>query len=176
MSYPVSRESFGRKVWRDLTGQTGWKALKATWRRGKTELTKAPWDGNALLGHVIVNGAMFGVLYATGNGWLYLLWPIALLTTYMLIARLRQVAEHGDVPNLYDLDARQNTRTTIVNWWEQPFVAPFNLNYHLEHHLHAGIPCYHLKDFHQFLKSRGFYDDAHFPHGHRELFNQAVPF
>lgn len=175
MNYPVSWTSFRRKMWRDLTGQTGWKALKATWRRGKTELTKAPWNGNALLGHAIVNGAMFGVLYATGNGWLYLLWPAAFLTTYMLIARLRQVAEHGVVPDLYDLDPRKNTRTTLVHWWERPFVAPFNLNYHLEHHLHAGIPCYHLKDFHHFLKARGFYDETYFPRGYRALFAQTVP-
>ncbi len=175
MNYPITRESFKRKIWRDLTGQTGWKALKATWRRGKTELTKMPWDGNAIAGHVIVNGAMFGVLYATGNGWLYLLWPIAFMTTYMLIARLRQVAEHGVVPDLYDLDARKNTRTTLVRWYERPFLAPFNLNYHLEHHLHAGIPCYRLKDFHHFLKARGFYDDTHFTEGYGELFRQAVP-
>jgi len=173
-NYPVSGASFRRKIWRDLSGQTGWKALKATWRRGKTELRKAPWNGNALLGHVIVNGAMFGVLYATGHGWLYLLWPAAFMTTYMLIARLRQVAEHGVVPDLYDLDPRQNTRTMLVRWWERPFVAPFHLNYHLEHHLHQGVPCYHLKAFHRSLKARGFYDETHFPRGYRELFRQAV--
>jgi len=174
-AYPISRESFRRKILRDVTGQTGWKALKATWRRGKAELGKAPWNGNALLGHAIVNGAMFAVLLAFGQGWLYLMWPAAFLTSYMLIARLRQVAEHGGVPDLYDLDPRKNTRTTLVRWWERPFMAPFHLNYHLEHHFQSNVPCYHLPAFHQLLVSKGVYDETHFPRGYQELFSKVVP-
>lgn len=174
-AYPITSESFRRKVWRDLSGQTGRKILRATWRRGKQDLGKAPWNGNSLAGHAIVNGLMFLALYCVGEGWLYLMWPVAFMTSYTLILRLRQVAEHGAVPDLYDPDPRRNTRTTLVRWWERPFFAPFNLNYHLEHHLHSGIPCYHLRDFHQFLKERGFYDDTHFPHSYREVFSTAVP-
>ncbi len=174
-AYPITRESFRRKIVRDLTGRTGWKALKATWRRGRAEFGKAPWNGNALLGHLIVNGAMFAVLTAFGRPLLYLMWPAAFMTSYMLIARLRQVAEHGGVPDLFDRDPRLNTRTTIVRWWERPFVAPFNLNYHLEHHFHANVPCYNLKAFHEFLVARGVYDETEFPHGYRELFAKMVP-
>ena len=173
-AYPISKQSFRRKVWRDVTGQTGWKALKATWRRGKQDLGKAPWNGNALAGHLIVNGAMFAALAASGHALLYLLWPIAHVTSYMLIARLRQVAEHGATPDLYDLDPRLNTRTVYVKWWEKPFVAPYNLNYHLEHHFRADVPCYHLKDFHAFLKSKGVYEKTAFPNGYHELFAGVV--
>jgi fatty acid desaturase len=174
-AYPISKESFRRKIVRDLTGQTGWKALRATWHRGKEDLWKTPGNGNALLGHLIVNGVMFATLYAAGHGLLYLMWPAAYLTSYMLIARLRQVAEHGAVEDLFDLDPRKNTRTTYVRWWERPFVAPFNLNYHLEHHFAITVPCYHLKSFHYFLKSKGVYDHTAFPHGYGELFSQTVP-
>jgi fatty acid desaturase len=173
-AYPISKESFRRKVWRDVTGQTGWKALKATWRRGKQDLGKAPWNGNALAGHLIVNGAMFAVLAATGHGLLYLLWPLSHVTSYMLIARLRQVAEHGATPDLFDLDPRLNTRTVYVKWWEKPFVAPYNLNYHLEHHFRADVPCYHLADFHRFLKSKGVYEKTFFPNGYRELYAGVI--
>ena len=173
-SYPITQASFRRKVVRDLTGQTGWKALRATWRRGRTELGRAPWNGNALAGHVIVNGAMLGVLALAGQPLLYLMWPAAYLTSYMLIARLRQIAEHGAVPDLFDPDPRANTRTTHVRWWEKLFVAPFNLNYHLEHHLHSNVPCYSLKDFHEFLKARGIYDETEFPNGYAELFSKVV--
>ncbi len=173
-SYPISAASFRRKVVRDLTGQTGWKALQATWRRGRTELRKAPWNGNALAGHAIVNGAMFAVLAAAGHPWLFLMWPAAYLTVYMLFARLRQVAEHGGTPNLYDLDPRKNTRTTYVRWWERPFLAPYNLNYHLEHHFLSAVPCYHLPRFHRFLKERGVYAETAFPRGYGELFAGLV--
>jgi fatty acid desaturase len=174
-AYPVSRESFRRKVIRDLTGQTGWKAARATWRRGKLDLRKAPWNGNALAGHAIMNGLLFGVLFAFGEGRLFLMWPAAYLTTYMLIARLRQVAEHGAVPDLFDLDPRMNTRTTIVRWWEKLFVAPFHLNYHLEHHFQSNVPCYNLPAFHRYLKSKGVYDETEFPVGYRELYATTVP-
>jgi fatty acid desaturase len=173
-SYPIDRSSFRRKVVRDLTGQTGWKALRATWRRGRTELGKAPWNGNGLLGHAIVNGAMLGVLVATGHGLLYLLWPAAYLTSYMLFARLRQVAEHGAVPDLFDLDPRKNTRTTTVRWFERLTVAPFHLNYHLEHHFLPGVPCYRLKEFHRFLKAKGLYEKTDFPHGYFDLFGRLA--
>ncbi len=174
-AYPITQESFRRKIVRDLTGQTGWKAARATWRRGRTELTKAPWNGNALVGHAIVNGAMFAVLFAFGEGLLFLMWPAAYMTAYMLIARLRQVAEHGAVPDLYDLDPRKNTRTTLVRWWEKLFVAPFHLNYHLEHHFQANVPCYNLLAFHRFLESKGIYAETEFPNGYRELFAKTVP-
>jgi fatty acid desaturase len=118
---------------------------------------------------------MFAMLYATGHGLLYLMWPVAYLTSYMLIARLRQVAEHGAVQDLFDLDPRKNTRTTYVRWWERPFVAPFNLNYHLEHHFAVTVPCYRLKSFHYFLKAKGVYDHTQFPRGYGELFSQTVP-
>jgi len=173
-SYPITRASFRRKVLRDLTGQTGWRALQATWRRGRTELGKAPWNGNALAGHAIVNGAMFAVLAGAGHPWLFLMWPAAYLTVYMLFARLRQVAEHGGTPDLYDLDPRKNTRTTYVRWWERPFLAPYNLNYHLEHHFLAAVPCYNLPAFHRFLKERGAYADTPFPRGYGELFAGLV--
>jgi fatty acid desaturase len=174
-AYPVSRGSFRRKVIRDLTGQTGWKAVKATWRRGKADLSKAPWNGNTLAGHAIMNGLLFAVLLTFGEGWLYLMWPVAYLTGYMLIARLRQVAEHGAVPDLFDLDPRLNTRTTLVRWWEKLFVAPFHLNYHLEHHFHANVPCYNLPAFHRYLRSKGVYDETEFPMGYPELYAKTVP-
>ncbi len=173
-NYPVSAASLRRKIWRDLKGQTGWKAVQATWRRGKADLGKAPWNGNALAGHLILGVVMWGALALTGNGLLYLMWPAAFMTFYMLFARLRQVAEHGAVPDLYDLDPRENTRTVYVRWWEKPFLAPFDLNYHLEHHLSSSVPCYNLKAFHGYLKEKGVYDDADFPRGYMDLFQRVA--
>ncbi len=173
-SYPIGMESFRRKLWRDLSGRTGWKALRATWRRGRGQLGLAPWNGNALLGHAIVNGAMFSALLATGNGWLFPMWPAAYMTSYMVFARLRQVAEHGAVPDLFDPDPRLNTRTTYVRGWEKLFVAPYHLNYHLEHHFLSSVPCYRLEAFHRFLKAKGLYEKTDFPDGYVDLFRRVA--
>ena len=92
----------------------------------------------------------------------------------MLVARLRQVAEHGAVPDLFDLDPRMNTRTTLVRWWEKLFVAPFHLNYHLEHHFQANVPLYNLPAFHRFLESKRIFETTEFPNGYGELFATAL--
>jgi fatty acid desaturase len=40
------------------------------------------------------------------------------------------------------LDYRENSRTVLLN----PVIAFFywNMNYHVEHHMYPGVPCYHL--------------------------------
>ena len=111
---------------------------------------------------------------AFGKGWLALMWPAAFLTSYMLIARIRQVAEHAGTPDLFDLDPRNNTRTTLPRWWEIPLMAPNFVNYHLEHHMAPGVPAYRLRDFHRFLKDRGVYDDTYFPRGYSEVIRGVV--
>ena len=101
-------------------------------------------------------------------------WVIAWLTSYQLILRLRQAAEHASVPDLFDLDPRLNTRTMHVRWFERPFLAPNDLNYHLEHHLNEAIPCYRLRDLHVLLTERGYYDGVEFPNGYRQLFRRLI--
>lgn len=173
-AYPISPASFRRKVLRDLTGRTGLKVLRAVWYIGRQRLLQLPGTGNLLFGQLLVNGLMFAALYAAGHPLLYLMWPGAFLTFHMLIVRVRQVAEHGAVPDLYDPDPRKNTRTTYPALWERPLLAPFNLNYHLEHHLMASVPCYRLKALHRFLAARGFYDGVEFPRSYFQLFRSRA--
>ena len=108
---------------------------------------------------------------------LYLLWLVAYLTAYPLIARIRQVAEHANVPDLFNLDPRLNTRTTIPRWFERPFLCPNGVNYHVEHHLLASVPCHKLKALHYRLREKGFY--AGYEHtlaqGYWDVIKRAVP-
>ena len=172
-SYPVGWTSFRRKVWRDLTGRTGWKLVRGRFQ-GRDPLFGSQSRESGLLGFLWVNAGLFVVLVAFGHGGLVLLWPAAFLTTYLLFARIRQVAEHAAVPDLFDPDPRKNTRTTHARWWERLFFAPNFLNYHLEHHLAAGVPCYRLRAFHHLLKERGAYADTHFPRGYAAVLRHAV--
>jgi len=125
-------------------------------------------------GFVVVNVVLFAVLAAFGHPALALMWPVAFLTTYLCFARLRQVAEHGGVPDLFDPDPRRNTRTTLARWWERVCVAPNFVNYHLEHHLAAGVPCYRLRAFHELLEQRGAYTHTQFPKGYPAVLRQVV--
>ena len=53
----------------------------------------------------------------------------------------------------FDVEMR-NTRTTRANFLERLFIAPYYVNYHLEHHLLFYVPCYNLPRVHEIL-SRG---------------------
>jgi len=161
-AYPISRDSFRRKVVRDITGQTGFKLLAGRFKNADA-LFGSQLGSSGTGGFVIVSLVMFAVLHAFEHGALYWMWPVAFLTSYLLFARLRQIAEHGGVPDLFDPDPRRNTRTTIPSWWERIFVAPNFVNYHLEHHLAAAVPCYRLRDFHTLLQERHVYDSTSFP-------------
>ena len=176
-AYPVARASFKRKVIRDLTGQTGIKLLRFILTRAsgifsssaETRAAATPFAQQVAVS--ILFALLLGVLF---QPWMYLLWIASFLTTYMLIVRIRQVAEHAAVPDLFDADPRNNTRTTIPAWWERLIFAPNFVNYHLEHHFMASVPCYRLKELHRCLRERGAYEDTRIFRGYREVLQHTV--
>jgi len=174
-AYPVSRESFRRKAFRDLSGQTGIKLLGYIFRGASGVISKETRQGSLpLLRQLLVQFLIFLALFAAGIGWAYLVWLGAFLTFFMLIIRVRQVAEHAAVPDLYDRDPRMNTRTVEAPWWQRLVFAPNGVNYHLEHHFMASVPCYRLAGLHAHLKERKALDDVPTFHGYGQLLRHAV--
>lgn len=165
VNYAVTRQSFFRKMRRDLTGVTGWKTLKFSAKAFGPGIVAMWIAGNALL---------FGTLYAFGEGWLYLLWIATFFTTYMVVIRIRQAAEHAVVPDQFDPDPRKHTRTTYARWWERLVFAPNYVNYHLEHHILPSVPCYRLREFHDYLVEQGHMDDAVLCDGYWNVIKQLV--
>src|SRR5207248_2156770 len=93
----------------------------------------------------------FAGLAAAGVWWAYpLLWLVPLLTWQMVITRIRNIAEHAVIPD--GDDPLRNTRTTKANWIERALIAPYFVNYHLEHHLLYYVPCYNLPKLHAVLR------------------------
>jgi len=100
MPFPITRRSLARKIWRDLSGQTGWKRAKATLKRdlGRSQgrVRRLDFMGTRnLRGVIITNLVLFGLLVAVGHPALYLLWVVSWLTTYSLVMRIRSIAEHA---------------------------------------------------------------------------------
>lgn len=174
-AYPIKNKSFGRKVFRDLTGQTGFKLLISLVRGGAGNMNRAQGQGRALLfKQILVQGLLFLALFALGWGWTWLLWFATFMTTYMLVIRLRQIAEHGAVPNLYDLDPRENTRTVEAPYWQRFLMAPHSVNFHLEHHFMAAVPCYRLADLRRLLRARGYFDHTPVSPGYGTVFKSVL--
>lgn len=149
MAYPTSKASMKRKLSRDLSGRTGLKSLKSQFSR---------FGFKRNLPFVIMHVALLGTLTLAGIPWAYLLWWAAYVFVHQLITRLRFMGEHGVAVDRLSPDARENTCTTEVSWWERLLVAPNYVNYHLEHHLSAAVPCYRLPGLHKLLQAKGFFD------------------
>ncbi|MCB1646555.1 MAG: fatty acid desaturase family protein [Pseudomonadales bacterium] len=167
--YPITRERLRRKLTRDLTGQVGWRRLKSIARSIRRLPELKPATRQYVIRSLGVNLLMLTVLALTGHAWLYALWVIAFITTHMMVTRIRQIAEHAAVPDLYSPDPRLNTRTLYISPLERLFIAPHQVNYHLEHHMIASVPIYRLQRLHELLRARGYYDDVEFHHGYVDL-------
>jgi fatty acid desaturase len=153
--FPITRASLRRKIVRDLTGQTGYQRRRAQ-LRDALGAPGTPWRECAtrlrqrLGGAALVNLALFSGLAAAGYWWLYpLLWLLPLLTWYQLVTRIRNIAEHAVVPD--NDDPWRNTRTTLAGPLARLVLAPYRVNYHLEHHLFPFAPCWRLPRLHRHL-------------------------
>lgn len=185
--YPTNKRSMFRKFFRDLTGQTGIKAYYALFAMHldileytqsgnivvKPKEERETWKSfkTQLVGPIIANLILFLLLTFFLSPWLYLLWIGSLLTTFQVYVRIRSIAEHSvvDDPN----DPNKNTRTTYANWFEKIFFAPYNVNYHLEHHMLMNVPFYNLPKMHKLLKARGFYEQGTLANGYWEILKLA---
>ena len=176
--FPISKESFRRKVVRDLTGQTGIKQYGAA-IRGAFGPDDLPWRERLALArrrlgpNLLVNAIIFSAFALGGVWYLYfLLWWLPALTWNRLITRIRNIGEHAAVPD--NDDRLRNTRTTLTNWLERAFIAPYYVNYHLEHHLLVSCPCYRLRDAHRVLIGKGLADAMELRPSYPAMLRQAV--
>jgi fatty acid desaturase len=157
--FPITQASYRRKFWRDLTGQTGYQQ-----RRAQLINAWGPTGGpaglspSARMRHLIerlgpqvaVNGVIAAIFTSAVGWWAYpALWIAPLVTWFMVITRIRNIAEHAVVPD--STDPLRNTRTTDASWIERALVAPYFVNYHLEHHLFFYVPAYNLPRLHRIL-------------------------
>lgn len=160
--FPITRKSFRRKMIRDLTGQTGYQQRKA---QILAALGPGDWPfadrlknfGTKLGRPLAAQGILFGGLAATGHWYLYpALWLVPFLTWHMAVTRIRNIAEHAMVPD--NDDAFRNARTILAGPLARLFLAPYWVNYHVEHHLAMWVPCYRLPLARDFLAANGFGD------------------
>jgi fatty acid desaturase len=182
--FPATRKSLMRKIWRDLSGQTGFKQSKQTAFRDlgigskKSQRNQGLKTGEKpdvgwqkIAPFALWNVVFLALCWAAGHPAVYLLYPIAFLTTYRLVIRIRSIAEHAMAGPAED--PLRNTRTTLPSWWERIFIAPLGINYHLEHHFIMTVPWYNLPRMHALLQERGLMKNALVTHGYVEVLRQA---
>ena len=176
--YPISRASLWRKLRRDLLGLTGYAQRRAQFTAA---LGAADWAWARRLAHFwqalgpqcLVNLAL-AVLLTRAVGWYAwpLLWLLPLLTWQQLVLRVRNIAEHAAVPD--GNDPLRNARSVRANWLERALIAPYWVNYHLEHHLLMWVPCYRLPALHAMLLSNGLGPRMALCGGYREVLAEVT--
>lgn len=191
-SYPVNSNSLLRKTIRDFSGLTGIKTLYAILLMHSGILNyDMSYQSNTrdkslrvndiivnlcknLALPVLTNTIIWGLLYLSGHGYLYLLWWASYITVYMFFSRIRNAAEHGNVPNLLDKNPLLHARTTYASWWERLSFAPNYVNYHVEHHLQANVPSYNLPAFHTFLTHKGVLEHVNVSGGYIDVIKLLI--
>lgn len=160
--FPITRDSLRRKLLRDLSGQTFFKQRLAPLfrRRGAAGEGASPLarDSQELVRgarFVIGNALGLAVFAAAGWAWLWLaLWLLPMATWLPMVTRIRNIAEHALVAR-DEPDPLRQARTTHAGWIERALLAPYWVNFHLEHHLFTQLPCWQLPRAHALLQQRG---------------------
>ena len=141
-------EVSGMNTFRNLRSMQPWTALGQWIRHRHDPLLKARCTidlaATGLFWTVIA-----AVLTLTGGWYLFfLLWFLPGLTFYQLFNRLRTMAEHT-----YEMSTGESLVTNQVQGssFERFCIAPFNVNYHIVHHLFPAVPFYRLPQVHQRL-------------------------
>jgi len=155
-NYPITPASFRRKLWRDATGRTGMKLLKQQFGglRGADPLTRQ--SQRKILA---IQVAMLAGTIVLGVPQAYLaLWLLPYLTVWRVINRLRSVAEHGGMQR--SDDRRVATHSVRQSPLARFCLVPFNIGFHLSHHVDAGIPFRSLPKLHRELQRAGYVNDT----------------
>jgi fatty acid desaturase len=154
--YPISKASLRRKLWRDATGQTGWKLFKGLVRATRSNDAAVRTQARAIFATQFVLIALFTV---AGHPWLYLfLWLLPFLTVWRVINRLRAIAEHGGMQA--SKDRRLTTHSVRQHVVARFFLVPHHIGWHLAHHVDPGVPMSRLPALHRELAASGYVTDA----------------
>ena len=115
---------------------------------------------------------IFFTFWILGQWWYFLaFWLLPLFTFFQLFLRIRNIAEHAGVKSKNDFN---NARTTYANIIERAFVAPYYVNYHLEHHLFMFVPCYKLKKAHEMILKKHSNEDLEIKSGYVSMLRSVL--
>lgn len=185
--FPISKDSFYRKAFRDLTGQTFIKqrapSFRALFARHEPVLTDAMRDEEtenfltsgriAMQRFLAVNVLLFGLFWLAGAGvWFFSVWMAAMATWFPFVTRVRNIAEHACTST--GADPFSHARTTHANLIERALIAPYWVNYHAEHHLFMYLPCYRLEEAHRLLSEKGLIQRVNVAPGYLDVIRLAT--
>jgi len=149
--YPITRDSWRRKLRRDATGNSASKNFRGLFgalRRGQTEARQI----------LAVHLVMFGTSIVFMRPLAYVVWILSWSTLWKVSNRLRSIAEHGGMVRSKDrrLTTHVIRQSRLARYW----MVPYNTGWHLAHHVDMGVPWRNLPRLHDELVRSGWVTDA----------------
>ena len=168
--FPQKTAAMAKMLFRDATGLNAPVMLKLAAAVAKADEVPT-WFLAARYGFYAA--ALAIVIYLGAFTGFMLFWIVPMFTWLVLIMRLRSIAEH------HAIDGPQSeyglTRTTQATLLERIFVAPKNVNYHIEHHFFPSVPFYRLPELHRILMSKPeFSEGAHLTRSYWGVLAESV--
>lgn len=116
------------------------------------KLQRPKTDIQALATMTIIQSIILAIFWSyTGHWYFYLVfWFLPIITLTVFFDKVRIFCEHSPFQN----EGRDSTavlRTFRSSLLERFFLAPFDMNYHVEHHLYPGVPHQNLRKIHDAL-------------------------
>jgi fatty acid desaturase len=149
--YPITKDSWHRKLRRDADGNSGWKNLKGLLGALRSD-TGRPVALRILGWQVVL---FVGLWAALGHWWIYpVFWLLPWMTVWRVLNRLRSVAEHGGLRASPDrrVTTHHVRQSAVARFW----MVPFNTGWHLAHHVDIGVPFSKLPRLQQELEASGY--------------------
>ena len=177
-AFPTTKLSLVRKVLRDLSGLTGLKLrigqLYMTFRKSPAdETTDQAFNVKSIALTYAANFILFLACYLAGYWWVYFaLWLLPLLTGFQLVLRIRNIAEHAMTAKTDN--PLTHARTTKANIVTRILVAPYWVNYHVEHHAYMYIPCWRLRKLHKAMLRNGHAKNMEIKNSYLDVFRTVV--
>ena len=144
--YPIGRDSWHRKLRRDLSGESARKnfrgLLQSVGRRSPEALQI-----------VAVQAVLLGASIALGEPLAYLVWIGSWSTLWKFSNRLRAIAEHGGMER--SADRRRTTHVIRQSRLARFCMVPYHTGWHLAHHVDMGVPWRNLPRLHDELVASG---------------------
>jgi fatty acid desaturase len=157
--FPQTAQTLAKTLFRDATGLNAPAMLKLAAAVAKADSVAA---GFLALRYGFYAAALAIIAYAGALEGFALYWIVPMFTWLVLIMRIRSIAEHHAIEIGEPDTAYPRTRTTQPTLLERIFVAPKNVNYHIEHHFFPSVPFYRLPELHAILMSKpGYREGAH---------------
>lgn len=144
--YPISADSWHRKLRRDLFGQSALKNFRGLWHSVRQKRREA-------LQIVAVQLVLLGASLAAGAWWAYPVWILSWSTLWKFSNRLRAIAEHGGMER--SDDRRRTTHVIRQTPLARYLMVPYNTGWHLAHHVDMGVPWRNLPRLHRELVDSG---------------------